>query len=115
MDVIEHIDCDSNAESDVSKVCDSLSIVSNDDDLEPSRESDVTTTSTITTSMTHSTGSTSNPTSNGVSLLSVLKAPSASDFSRICHCQKSTSWQEKNTTFKFTEQPKNHQASTKSN
>ena len=82
MDVIERIDCDSSAESDVSEVSDGLSIVSNDDDLEPSRESDVTTTSTITTSMTRSTRSTSNPTSNGVSLLSVLKAPSASDFSR---------------------------------
>ena len=82
MDVIERIDCNSSAESDVSEVSDSLSIVSNDDDLEPSRESDVTTTSTITTSVTRSTGSTSNPTSNGVSLLSVLKAPSASDFSR---------------------------------
>ena len=81
MDLIERIDCDSSAESDVSEVSDGLSIVSNDDDLEPSCESDVTT-STITTSMTHSTGSTSNPTSNGVSLLSVLKAPSASDFSR---------------------------------
>jgi len=82
VDVIERIDCDSSAESDVSEVSDRLSIVSNDDDLEPSRESDVTTTSTITTSMTRSTGSTSNPTSNGVSLLSVLKALSASGFSR---------------------------------
>ena len=82
MDVIERIDCDSSAESNVSEVSDSLSIVSNDGDLEPSRESDVTTTSTITTLMILSTGNTSNPTSNGVSLLSVLKAPSASDFSR---------------------------------
>lgn len=48
--------------------------------LEPSRELDVTT-STITTSMTRSTGSTTNPTSNRVSLLSLMKAPSASDFS----------------------------------
>ena len=81
MDVIKRIDCDSSAKSDLSEVSDGLSIVSNDDDLEPSRESDVTTTSTITTSMTRYTGSTSNPTPNGVSLLSVLKAPSASDFS----------------------------------
>ena len=51
MDVIERTDCDSSAESDVSEVSDGLSIVSNDDDLEPPRESDVTTTSTITTSM----------------------------------------------------------------
>jgi len=43
MDVIERIDCDSSAESNVSEVS-----VSNDDDLEPSRESDVAT-STITT------------------------------------------------------------------
>ena len=85
MDVIERIDYSSSAESDVSEVDDSLSIVSNDDDRESSRESDVTTTSTSTTSRTRSTGSASNsttPTSSGVSLLSVLKAPSASDFSR---------------------------------
>ena len=81
MDVIERIDCDSSAESDVSEVSDGFSIVSNDDDLEPLRETDVTTTSTITISMNRSTGNTSNPTSKGVSLLSVLKAPSASDFS----------------------------------
>ena len=85
MDVIERIDYSSSAESDVSEVDDSLSIVSNDDDRESSRESDVTTTSTSTTSRTRSTGSASNsmtPTSSGVSLLSVLKEPSASDFSR---------------------------------
>ena len=78
MDVMERIDCDLSAESDISEVSDGLSIVSNDDDLKPSRESDVTATSTITTSMTRSTGSTSYPTSNGVSLRSVLEAPSAS-------------------------------------
>ena len=66
----------------MSEVSDGLNIVSNDDDLEPSRESDVATTVTITTSMIRSTGSTSNPTSNGVSLLSMLKVPSVSDFSR---------------------------------
>lgn len=33
MDVIERIDCDSSAESDVSEVSDGLSIVSNDKDL----------------------------------------------------------------------------------
>ena len=37
MDVIERIDYSSSAESDVSEVDDSLSIVSNDDDRESSR------------------------------------------------------------------------------
>ena len=89
MNVLEHIECESSAESDLSIVEDDFNNASEDDDYrELSHESDImansssssTSRSTCLESASNSSSSTSR--SSAVSLLSVLKAPTASDLSR---------------------------------
>ena len=89
MNVLEHIECESSAESDLSIVEDDFNNASEDDDYrELSHESDImansssssTSRSTCLESASNSSSTTSR--SSAVSLLSVLKAPTASDLSR---------------------------------
>ena len=86
MNVLEHIECESSAESDLSIVEDDFNNASEDDDYrdrELSHESDImansssssTSRSTCLESASNSSSSTSR--SSAVSLLSVLKAPTA--------------------------------------
>ena len=89
MNVLEQIECELSAESDLSVVEDDFNNASEDDDYrELSHESDImansssssTSRSTCLESASNSSSSTSR--SNAVSLLSVLKAPTVSDLSR---------------------------------
>ena len=90
MNVLERIDCDLSAESDMSEAEYYFSKASNDainsEDCRSSHESDiVTSSSSSSTSRSACLESVSNlslSTSCGDSLLSVLKAPTPSDFSR---------------------------------
>ena len=84
MNVLEHIECESSAESDLSIVEDDFNNASEDDDYrELSHESDImansssssTSRSTCLESVSNSSSSTSR--SSAVSLLNVLKAPTA--------------------------------------
>ena len=87
MNVLEHIECESSAKSDLSIVEDDFNNASEDDDYrELSHELDImansssssTSRSTCLESASNSSSSTSR--SSAVSLLSVLKAPTASDY-----------------------------------
>ena len=89
MNVLEQIECESSAESDLSVVEDDFNNASKDDDYrELSHKSDImansssssTSRSTCLESASNSSSSTSR--SSAVSLLSVLKAPTVSDLSR---------------------------------
>ena len=102
MNVLEHIECESSAESDLSVVEDDFNYASEDDDYrELSHESDImanfssssTSRSTCLESASNSSSSTSR--SSAVSLLSVLKAPTVSDLSRKNRQKSRTSWEEK--------------------
>ena len=81
MNVLEHIECESSAESDLSVVEDDFNNASEDDDYrELSHESDImANSSSSSTSRSTCLESASNSSSSVVSLLSVLKAPTVSD------------------------------------
>ena len=88
MNVLERIECESSAESDLSVVKDDFNNASKDDDYrELSHESDImansssssTSRSTCLESASTSSSSSSTSRSSLVSLLSVLKAPTVSD------------------------------------
>ena len=88
MNVLERIECDSSAESDVSEVENDFNKASDDRDwCESSHESDIVPSSSSSStsrsaSLEGASNSQSLSTSSAVSLLSVLKAPTPSDLSR---------------------------------
>ena len=86
MNVLEHIECESSAESDSSVVEDDFNNASEDDDYrELSHESDImanSSSSSTSRSTCFESASNSSSSTSAVSLLSVLKAPTVSDLSR---------------------------------
>lgn len=85
MNVLEHIECDSSAESDVNEVDDDFNKASEGDDYcESLHESDIMTGSTLSSisrSACLESASNLSLSTSGASFLSVLKGPTKSDLS----------------------------------
>ena len=124
MNVLERIECDSSAESNVSEAEYDFNKASDDaihsEDCRSSHESDIGVASSSSSSTSRSAclenvSNSSLSTSCGVSLLSVLKAPTPSDLSRKRKIARNPlPVGKKSAEYKYTEQSKDYKAPKKS-